>query len=186
MNRKIRIFLLAFIALSIIGLIVLVLVHYQTKNSYQVSFTEDSKLEVKIDKIHYSGTKNGRVEWELTADSAKRTRDEDLTLFDTVQATFYSKQGKTYTLKADEGRYKEIAGEIHAVGDVSVESEEGYTLKTEELKYSIGSREITSDKRVEITSEGMDVEGEGFFADVENGRYLLKDKVRAVFKGSAS
>lgn len=50
MNRKIRIFLLAFIALSIIGLVLLVLAHYQTKNSYKVVFNEGKKLEVQIEK----------------------------------------------------------------------------------------------------------------------------------------
>ncbi len=186
MNRKIRIFLLAFIALSIISLAVLVFVHYRTQNSFIVVLNEDKGLEVKIDKVHYSGTKDGRIEWELTADSARRAKDEDLTVLDNVEVKFFPRRGGSYVLTANEGRFREAAGEIFAYGDVKVSSDEGYTLDSVELKYSIKQKEITSAEKVVFKSGNMDIEGYGLFVDIEGGRVLLNREVRAVFKDKAA
>ncbi|MDO8426693.1 MAG: LPS export ABC transporter periplasmic protein LptC, partial [Deltaproteobacteria bacterium] len=164
------------------GLAVLVFIHYKTENTFKVSFDGEKKLEVKIEKIHYSGTKEGRVEWELFADSAKRTKAEDLTIFETLKVIFYAKDGTPYTLNAKEGRLREAAGEIYALGDVTVDSQAGYTLKAQSLKYAIKSKEITSEGPVEITSEAMDMVGTGLRAEIESGRFFLLKNVKATFR----
>ncbi len=186
MNRKIRISLSTFIITSIIGLAVLVFIHYKTENTFKVTFDEEKKLEVKIEKIHYSGTKGGRLEWELFADSAKRTKEQDLTVFETLKVIFYAKDGTPYTLNAKEGTFKEAAGEINAIGDVTLDTEKGYTLKADSLKYAVKSREITSDGPVEITSEAIDMEGTGLRAEVSSSRFFLLKHVKAVFRDAAT
>lgn len=184
MNRKIRIALLLFIFLSLAGLAALVTVHYRTKNSLKVTFAEDEKAEVKIDRIHYSGTKDGRIEWELDADSAERSKTEDLTVFENVRVNFYSKDDKRYTLTAKEGRFREAAGEITAVGDVEMDSEEGYRIKSESVTYFLKEKRIASDEFVSMTSEGIDLSGTGLEFEVEKGTVVLRKEVKAVFKDS--
>lgn len=186
MNRKIRISLSTFIITSIIGLAVLVFIHYKTESTLRVSFDEEKKLEVKIEKIHYSGTKEGRLEWELFADSAKRTKEQDLTVFETLKVIFYAKDGKPYTMNASKGTFAESAGEINAVGGVTVDTVEGYTLKADSLKYTVKSRVITSDGPVKITSETIDMEGIGLKAEVGSGSFFLLNRVKAVFRGAAA
>ncbi|MBI1911856.1 MAG: LPS export ABC transporter periplasmic protein LptC [Deltaproteobacteria bacterium] len=186
MNRKIRISLLAFIALSIIGLTALVFVHYETKDSYKVTFNQDRKFEVKIEKIHYSGTNSeGRIEWELVADSAKRTKDVDLTILSNVTLVFFSKQGEPYTLKAAEGRFKEGTGEVTVTGNVVVNSEEGYRVATESLNYSMKTKVITTDAEVELSSKGMNIKGVGLLAEVDKQSFQLLKNVRAVFSDTS-
>lgn len=182
MNKKIRASLGAFIALSIAGLIILVFVHYRTKNSFQVSFTEDKKVEVKIDNIHYSGTKEGRIEWELDAESASRSKDEDLTLLTTVRVVYYPKKGAPYTMTAEQGKFREAAGEVEAEGSVRIETKDGYTLVTDSVKYSTKSKEITSADRVELTSEKVDLSGQGLVVELDKGRIQLFNNVKAVFR----
>ncbi len=184
MNRKVRIFLSAFIALSIAGLITLILLHRSPKNILKVAL-KDNKIEVKIDKVHYSGNKEGRVEWVLDADSAKRTEGGDLIVLDKLKLVFYAKSGKSYTLTAKEGRYRESTGEIDVEKDVTVESGEGYRMETDRLKYSVNSRVLSTDARVAITSKGMDVTGLGLWSDVDKGRIILKKNIRAVFRSAA-
>lgn len=185
MNRKVRIALYAFIALSILGLAVAVFVHQQTQNVMRVSFTEDRKLEVRIDRIRYSGTKQGRVEWEFEADYATREKGEDLTVFNNVNATYYPEAGAPYTLKAREGRYWEAAGLVHAIGGVRVESRGRFVLETERLEMEMESRRISTPLEVAITSEMMDVRGRGLEADVDTGDLTILSDVRAVVNGAA-
>ena len=181
MNRKLRVSLSSFITLSIAGLAVLVFIHYRTKNTYKITLTEDKKFGVQIDKVHYSGTKGGRVEWVLDADSAKRSRDEDLMVFDAVKLTFYSKDGKEYLLTAREGNYRESTGEVTVNGNVVVDcAANGYRLAAETLSYSMKTKMVTSDVRVRITSKDMAVDGVGLAAEIDKDKFRLLKDVHAV------
>ncbi len=184
MNRKIRIFLTAFIALSIAGLVIVIFLHRSPKNVLKVSL-KDSKIEVKIDKFHYSGNKEGRVEWVLDADTARRTEGGDLIVLDKLKLVFYTKSGRPYTLTAKEGRYRESTEEIEVEKDVKVESDEGYRMETDSLRYSVNSRVLSTDARVVITSKDMDVTGVGLRSDVDKGRIILQKNIKAVFRSAA-
>ncbi len=184
MNRKIRAALSAFIVLSVVGLIALVSIHYKTRELPREDFVEDERVQVSIDRIHYSGTKDGRVEWELDARSASRSRDEDLTLFEDVRATFYAGDGSSYTLTAREGSLRELSGEIGVSGDVVIESGEGYVLRTDSLKYLINEKEVSTPDRVTVASERLDLEGTGFTGLIESGEFRLLRDVKAVFRDS--
>ncbi|HEY4707690.1 MAG TPA: LPS export ABC transporter periplasmic protein LptC [Thermodesulfobacteriota bacterium] len=185
MNRKIRASLKAFIVLSVLGLALLVFIHYKTQEPPQ-KFKEDEKVQVKIDRIHYSGTKEGRVEWELDAMSAERSREEDLTLFKDVKITFFADDGTPYVLTSRQGTFKEGAGEIKVTGEVKIESpKEGYTLKTDSLKYMIGTKEITTPDKVAMTSGNMDLEGVGLLVRIDSEEFRLLSNVKAVFRNPA-
>ncbi len=185
MNRKIRASLKAFIVLSVLGLALMVFIHYKTQEPPQ-EFREDEKVQVKIDRIHYSGTKEGRVEWELDAQSAERSREEDLTLFKDVKLTFFADDGTPYVLTSRQGTFREGAGEIAVTGDVIIESpQEGYLLKTGSLKYMIGSKEITTPDKVSMTSGNMDLQGVGLLVRMDSEEFRLLSKVKAVFRDPA-
>ncbi|MBI5587288.1 MAG: LPS export ABC transporter periplasmic protein LptC [Deltaproteobacteria bacterium] len=182
MNRKLRVSLSSFIALSVAGLAVLVFIHYRTKNIYKITLTEDKKFGVRIDRVHYSGTKDGRLEWVLDADSAKRSRDEDLLVLDAVKLTFYSRDGKEYLLTAREGNYRESTGEVAVNGNVVVDSaSNGYRLTAETLNYSLKTKMVTSDVRVRITSKDMAVDGVGLSGEIDKEKFRLLKDVHAVF-----
>ncbi|HBG45475.1 MAG TPA: LPS export ABC transporter periplasmic protein LptC [Deltaproteobacteria bacterium] len=186
MKRKIRVSLSAFIILSIVGLALLVFIHYKTMELPRAEFKEDEKVQVKIDRIRYSGTKDGRVEWELEADSARRSREEDLTSFDNVKVTFFSKDGTPYTLSALHGSFRENAGDIEVSGDVLVRSpKDDYSLKTGSLRYAINTKQMSTADRVFITSDRLDAQGDGLTARIDSGEFRLLRNVKAVFKGSA-
>jgi LPS export ABC transporter protein LptC len=186
MKRKLRVFFFAFIALSIAGLIVLVAFHYMTRKGIEVTVTEDRQIAVKIHDIHYSRTRDGRVEWVLDARSATSFKVEDVMVFDTVRLVFYAKDGRPYKLSAREGRFDENSGVVEATGDVKIESVDGtYTLTTEKIRYLSSSKEITSQDRVNITTGSMDVSGIGFKVEIDAGKMYLHKDVRAVIKSNA-
>ncbi len=182
MNRKVRISLGTFIVLSVAGLVLLVILHYQTRNSIQVNIVEDNKIEVKIDRIHYSGTNEGKLEWEMEAASAKRSKDDDLTYLKSIKLTYYPDKGFPYMMTADAATFREATGDISASGSVVVESKDGYRFTTQSLRYSLKSRELATDDAVELRSGSMDLKGTGFHAELANGRFRLFKNVKAVFR----
>ena len=89
-------------------------------------------------------------------------------------------------LTADEGRFKEEAGEIEVSGNVVVRSSgDGYTIKTSSLTYFVNGRKITTEERVKMTSRGIDLEGTGLVVLVDSQSFRLLRKVKAVFRGPA-
>lgn len=186
MNLRIRALLLAFIAASIASIVVLVIIHYKrTSNSVRITLTEDNKVGVKVDRVHYVGTKSGRMEWEIDADSAVRSREGSVMVLEAVRLRFYPKTGGPSTLKAREGRFSESTGEVEAIGSVVVETDDGYRLATERLRYMMKTKELTTKDHVEITSKSIDIAGDGLFAAIDDGKFRLSKNVRAVFRGGS-
>lgn len=183
MKRKIRIFSAAFIVLSTLGLLTAVVLHYMTRSGYKPAFTGDKKIGVKIDNVHYSSVRDGRVEWELNALPGTRYTSDGVMLFDTVRMIFHGKDGRTYTLDAKEAKYRESTGDIDASGGVRLDIQGGYRLEAGRLKYDKKSALVTSEDRVKIFSGGMDVEGTGLSIDTGNGNLYLSKDVNAVVKG---
>lgn len=182
-ERKIRLFFLFFIAVLIIGIAASVMMRGKTKSAYKVEFTEDKKIGVRIDNVHYSSTRDGRVEWTLDAASASRLKDEDTAMLEEVDMVFYAKDGTPYRLKAKKARYKESAGEVAAEGDVTVSSDSGAGLRADKMRYSMKPAQVTSQDNVELKVRGMTVTGVGLLADIDKGRLFLFKDVKAVLNG---
>ncbi len=182
MRRKSRVFLLGFIVLSL-GLIVgLALVNFWLRSSVEVGFSTEKGVELRLNNVHYSGTKQGRRVWELEAQSATRYQKDGSTILEGVRMVFYTDRGAPYVLTANRGEYNEGSGLVKVSGHVKVTSEEGYSLKTDTLTYSTGSKEIRTDDPVEIDAPAMNIRGRGLVIKVEEGRFSVLSDVTTVLK----
>lgn len=188
MNRKIRAGLVAFIAISLAALAVLVLFHYRIRGvgNVEVVIDDEGDVGVRIEEIHYSGTRDGRTEWELRADSATRTREGGVTTLEDVSFTYYvPEEDDEITLTAPAGTYDEQRGVIDATGGVTITSRSGYSLRSDTLRYSLTERKITTDAPVDISSRGLEVRGRGLLVEPDKGKMRIFSDIEAVVKGSA-
>ncbi len=191
MKRKVKAASGLFIFVCVLGLVVLVAIHYINSKGLEVVVAEDKSVGVKMSGIHYSSTRDGKVEWVLDADSATTFKGGEKTEFDSVKLTFYASDATTYRLTANEGRVDQGSGEVVTEGDVHVESLDGrYSLKTDLLSYSSEKKRFTTEDAVEILASGSDVAsnrltvtGTGLMIDIESGRLNIHEGVRAVFNG---
>jgi LPS export ABC transporter protein LptC len=186
-SRKYRKILLIFIVVSIVALSGAAYVNYRLRSVGPVSFDSIETTDdggVKINEISYSGTKNNRVAWELTAGSATHYREKQLTTLSNVKVVFFGENNVNYTLLGKEGSYDQSAGLVTASGGVTVTSTDGVTLKTEGLKYNEKSGELTTDDRVEVTSPELNASGTGVLVDVHNERLKIFADVRTEIKGA--
>lgn len=181
MKRKYKYFFLIFIAASVAAVGTLALIHYWRVNTPALTFNGAKGVGVKVDNVHYTSARKGRVEWVLDAKSATRYKNGGLTALDAVKLVFHNKNSVPYTMTAKEALYDEAGGGIEASGGVIVTSEEGYWLKTERLNYNSRTARISSSDRVEITTNGMKVTGDGLLIDLNKEQLFLFKDVRAVF-----
>lgn len=121
-------------------------------------------------------TDEGLLRAELLADTAfffdENTRIEMLD----VNLTFYTTEGvKSAVLTSREGTYNTRANRMEARGNVVINSEDGRTLRTEQLRYDQVRNEISSDSAFVATERGgRRVQGVGFVSDpnMDNVRCL--------------
>ena len=177
-NTKRSLAVIIFFCVS--GLIVLASYHYKKRGSDAINFTAGKNSGSELSMVRYTGTRAGRLAWELNADSVKMSKAQDVAELDSIKAVFYAAGGAVYRLHAKEGRLKEADGVIDAGGGVVVESGNGERFVTDKLRYTIKSREITSKGKVEVISKGMNVTGSGLIVEVEKDKFTLLKDVRAI------
>lgn len=158
---------------------VLAYINYSIKK--QLPFTVESfektpEGAVRLEKLHYSGQKDGRLIWELDALSAVYNKEDDSMHLDGVDVRFYSEGGTSHTIRSNSGMYDGDTGLIEVAGDVRVTTDGGITLRTKRLSFLSSSNKIKTSEDVEITATGMLVTGTGFEMDIEGGGFkMLKD-----------
>ncbi|MBE9531683.1 MAG: LPS export ABC transporter periplasmic protein LptC [Proteobacteria bacterium] len=171
--------MLIFIVSSIALLGALAYINYSVKSKLPItveSFERTPEGAVKLEKLHYSGQRDGRVTWELDAESAVYNKEDDLMRLEGVLVKFFSNGTTSHTIKSKSGGYNGESGLIEVSGDVRVETKGGLTLRTRRLIYITSSNEIKTDEDVEIKATGMIVSGTGFEMKIESGSFkMLKD-----------
>jgi len=132
----------------------------------------DVAADLKLDRVHYTETREGMKEWELEAASAVYYREQNTLALEKVRATFYGKNQETYVLVGEKGRYNTETKVIEIYDGVKVDSSLGYQLRTQGLRYQADQRELSTSDPVEMKGPDMQVEGVGMV--VELNRHCLR------------
>ena len=185
MNQRTRVLLASFVALLLMGLAVMIFVHYSGRDDYRLTLIEAGGVGLDVKNIHYSGTKAGRLEWEIYADGATRIKGSEDATLENVKGLFYSKDGHKYGMRSPMAVVNETAGVVDASGGVTINSKDG-TLKTQAARYLIKSKKITSAGFVEMTSGTMSITGTGLIADIEKDTVELQSGVKAVIRNEVN
>ena len=94
----------------------------------------------------------GRLEWELRASRATRSRAGGPTSMDSLRVDFYEGRPEVRSvLVSDSGRVDLQKGILIAMGHVVVTTTEGHRLETEELFWDRKNAKVRSDTFVRLT-----------------------------------
>jgi LPS export ABC transporter protein LptC len=136
--------------------------------------------DIIINNFEYTSTDSqGATEWKLASDTASYFQDNKMVGFKKVNATFYSKEGRTFTVKADKGTLNTEAKDFELSGNVVGTSSDGYTFHTETLTYTAEKNQARTDKKVYLQSPQFKLEGIGMVLDVKEQKLFLVNNVRA-------
>lgn len=182
--HRIRIILLAIFCVSLVLIVATFLLKAQLDAPLQNTevSTPVSKADLTIQTVHLVENRGERKEWELTADSSETFQKENLTVLKNVKATFYPENRPVIYVEGREGRLRMDTKDMVISGDVKVNSEAGYSLKTQELRYYAKTRQVNTDQPVEMTQEGLIVKGVGLSANIDGKSLVVRRDVRATFQ----
>lgn len=181
-TRRVRIVLLIFVTSSLALLVLFLFLNYRYMKTVDIGSVKITDSEIILDKVRYIEAKDGKIEWRLEADSASYLRKEDVTVFKNVRVEFYSKNGRVYTMTGAEGRFDGVSKDMEVFSNVLVVSDDGYSLKTNSLKYNSSERRISTKDKISLTSSNMNIDGVGLIIYIDKGSLTVLDDVRTVLK----
>ena len=125
----------------------------------------DSKNQEGPRTMSYQGNviteeKDGRVIWQLTSDSIEVDVDTQDTSMHPVQGIFYSDDGRTLELTADEGRMERASGDIILSGSVRVTMSDGGSLTSSKLLWNAKESELAAEEDFALTRADIRATGD--------------------------
>ncbi len=129
--------------------------------------------DLKLDRVHYTETREGVKEWEMQAASAVYFKGENTVVLDKVQATFYGKEKESYVLVGEKGKYNTQTKVIEVYDGVKIDSSDGYHLRTRSLKYQAEQRELQTSDPVEMRGPDLEVNGVGMIVELNHQRVKI-------------
>ena len=182
--KKIK-FILITIALLIFILVMAALV----RNSLiQHDFRQPDNLppegvDMQLDNVHYEQTdQDVSKEWELNAESAQYFKDENRIVLQSIELTFFSKEGKVYKLTADNGELYTDSKDVKVSGNVFALTEEGYQVQTDSFQYNAEESKLFTNDRVTLKSKELVMTGKGMVVDLEKEKLYILGEVKALEK----
>ncbi|GAB4336834.1 MAG: hypothetical protein Kow0099_09980 [Candidatus Abyssubacteria bacterium] len=105
----------------------------------------------QLSEVRYTQTKEGKLMWELVADSVEQAL-EGPTRLDDVKITYYSDEGRAVAVVADSGVYESQTGDILLRGNVVVTTSDGNRLHADSLAWNQRAETLTGKGGVTIST----------------------------------
>ena len=181
MNRlKIAFTLLIILALAVIGYMLYSNVGLIVKKKVTPTLL-DPKAEFSIKTAHFVEMKGERKVLEVDAEAAYYFRGNNLAELKKPEVVFYGEGRREVFFKGDEGIIDIGTNDVTVVGNVVMDSPDGYRLETSRLKYKADKMMVTTDKPIRIMGDVFDIKGIGMKSKVDEEVFYILKNVEAVF-----
>lgn len=143
-------------------------------------------IDLTLQNITYTKTRNGAPLWTLQADSALHVNATDITRIENVRVVFFDRETGNIHLTADQGVLLPDEQAVTVSSNVTIVNPQGTSLKTEFLRYEESSDILHTDQEVTIQRDHFTVHGRGMRIHIiDRTLALLNDVVvQSVAKGS--
>jgi LPS export ABC transporter protein LptC len=136
----------------------------------------------RIEKIRFVEEKEGRKTWELEANAMQHYQGQNVMILEDVRLTFFSKDGRTFTVTGKQGRVSQDTKDMELVGEVVVSSSDGYRLMTHSMAYTHQGKKIRTQDAVELDGDQLRLKGRGMIVDMEAQTVSVLHEVRTQWK----
>lgn len=103
---------------------------------------------------------DGRTVWKMTAEQVNIDIDTNDTGMTKIDGIFYSEDGKTLTLKADEGRMDSRTHDITLTGTIEAATSDGARLRAKVIQWSAAEKTLTASGDPEIIRDNVRATGD--------------------------
>ena len=137
--------------------------------------------DARIQDFTFTQTKGDLVQWKVQAEQARLFDKDSRAILNNVQITLYGAQGKELTLSGDEGTLDTQTKNFelsNRTSPIVVETQSGYTIRTNHLVWTDARHEIQTPDHVTIHGHGLQVTGRGLLGKMDTEEFQVLDDVR--------
>jgi len=183
-----RLKLVILLVMVVVGGIVLIRLWVNLKDEKSAGKKEEvpkgsrESADIALEKIRLVEDKHGRKTWELEAKAAQQNNDQNIMILEEPKVTYYTEEGRSLIVTAKQGKVHQDSKDMELLGDVRLTSSDGYTLKTNSLRYDHEKKKVTTPDLVEIEGDSMRLVGKGMQVDMEAQTLKILNGVKTQWK----
>ena len=177
-NRKRRIKTVLTGAMVVgIGVLAVVFLRLRSDQSESVPIPMPAvKALMTLAKVHQTATKDGKVQWELDAESAQLEATGGRMILTAPVVEFHMEDGTKANLTADKGILYTDSNDMEVTGNVRLQNDR-YTLLADALIYEHKRRVLRSDTPIQIKSSAMALRADKMTYDLDRNLAKFIGKV---------
>lgn len=141
------------------------------------------RVDLQVRNVHFTEVGESGMKWEITADTARYQKKENMAFFDKLTVRLVTKDNKTFVMTGDRGRFNTESRDIEVEGNVGIVSENGDRFETERLRYRNADRVMETDRPVAMYNKSIRVSGVGMIFSLDGQRVAILSQVRASSAG---
>lgn len=127
-------------------------------------------------RVRHTATHNGKVQWELEADSAQMQDETKKVVLQSPDVIFFSNDGEQFKLEANQGILDTKNNNMVVEGGVHLYSHR-YTVYTEKMTYQHAKRLLVSKGRINILNDAVQLQANAMTYDIENNQVQFNGQV---------
>ncbi|HBB16616.1 MAG: LPS export ABC transporter periplasmic protein LptC [Syntrophus sp. RIFOXYC2_FULL_54_9] len=140
-------------------------------------------VDLQVRNIRFTEVGDSDMTLEITADMARYQKKEKLAFFDKPTVKLLLKDGRTFTMSGDRGRFNTDSKDMEIEGHVVIVSENGDRFVTDRLRYSNAGKLIETEGPVVMENRNIRMSGVGMTLSLEEKKVALLSQVRASYRG---
>ncbi len=185
-RKKIKLFLGGLIVVALVSVMVVFMGYNSVATNPEalIDLIPDG-ANVSLGKINHTGTRDGKKEWVLTADSAQFVEEQNRAKLMNISVVFFLKQGGEVTMTAEKGWLNTVSNDMEVSGNIVILKDD-YRLETEYLRYLHEKKLITTQKAVRISGDGFKIKSDSMRVELKGNKATLIGNVEGVIDGKLS
>ena len=184
--KKIKIIIISIISIALAAVIFIFVKYRNTlRDAQELTAKVPLGVNLAIDDIHHTATRDGKKEWRLDADSAQYMDAQKKVLLKVLSMTFYLEDQSELTLTADSGVLMTATKDVVVNGNVVVKSNDAH-FSTDELHYRHDQRMLFAKSPVKIKGDAYQLTAESMRLDLTNNRATFSGNVMGIFRENFS
>ncbi|RQW88173.1 MAG: LPS export ABC transporter periplasmic protein LptC [Geobacter sp.] len=163
--------------------VVIALKYHRLKSPVEMLSDLPKNIDLSLQKVHYTNTKDGVLQWDLLAHKVDYYNDSGVIRFTQAEMVLFGKGGSgKYSLVADTADYHKKSGDVKLVGNITATNESGMTFSTGHLQYSASRSLVSTADKVRLVDASMSVEGAGMELRLDTRKLRVLHNVTAVIR----
>lgn len=124
-------------------------------------------------------TKDGKVIWEMTADSIEVVAETKLANMNNVKCKYYTEDGKIAYLYGEKAVYNQANDDVDLMNDVKMLSTDGYVLNCNKVTWIAKKQKLNLDGEVKMKNIPQRVQATGDKMEISENFNVFKVKGKA-------